>query len=61
MDFTKIPKDKRERVRKLIRENNIVELQKIHTQYKLSEYDYSCCNLEAMMRWYQWGVDKKLI
>lgn len=61
MKYHLIPESERERVRNLIRANEIRELWIIHNKYKLTNYDYSCCGLDGMMDWYQHGLREGLI
>jgi hypothetical protein len=56
-DFGRLPRDKHESAIKMVRDNDLLGLLHLHDTYKLSDYSYSCCGLDGLLRWFQNGID----
>jgi len=59
-DFTKLPKEEHARVIQHLRLGEFRELARIHNEYNLSPWKY-CCQPNAVLKWFQHGVDKGFI
>lgn len=59
--FDRIPDELKTDIREMVAANEVRQLWLIHNKYNLSDYDYSCCNLDGMMDWFRYGVRKGLI
>lgn len=56
MYYERLPKEEHKRVIELVEQVKLKELLEIHNKYKLTKYNYNCCDLYGMLDWYRHGI-----
>lgn len=57
MDYSKIPKRLHKKIIEAVNEKDYQLLLIIHNEYKLTNFNYNCCELDGMLKHYQNGID----